>query len=184
MKEDHCSCCCHISSSENCKECLILHGLESLESTDNENRAIINSRKRSTDEEIKERQIGIFECITNYPDTTQEELAVKYSVSVSTIQRDMDAIKATTPEWANDLAKGGFLHKVRIASARIDNQISRLQHRIDHEDLDPRTEAYLMQKINEFTQSQLNIEVHPVLQDLKKINQKLASLPEHITSAY
>ena len=182
MTEMYCNCCCHISS-ENCNDCLILHGIESLENSIADNHIAIIHKKRSTDEEINDRRNKIFNDLVNYPDTTQEELAVKYSVSLSTIQRDMDAIKNTDPDWVDKLLRKDFLHKVRITSARIDKQISKLQYRLDNEDLDPKTEAYLMQKINEFATNQLNVEVNPALQHLRKINEKLASLPKHITSS-
>jgi len=185
MKEqtirDTCQCNCHVLQ-KNCEECLILHGIDALGNKNIENQVAMGLRRRATDDEIKERRNKISKIITNYPNTTQEELTDMFSVSLSTIQRDLDVIKDASFEWVDDLVRGGFLHKIRASSSRIDNFISRLQYRIDHEDLDPKTEAYLMQKINEFADSQIKETHIPFFQRLKQINDKLGTLPKNFTS--
>lgn len=167
-----CDCNCHILN-EACDECLVLHGIESLERRDNQNQTVYSQRKRGTFDEIKERRNKIVKIITDYPNTTQEELASTFNVSLSTIQRDMDAMNDDTSRWVDDSARKGIAHKARVSSFRIDNQISRLQYRINHENLDPKTEAFLMEKINQFAATQIGIEGSPVLKKLKKYSDEL-----------
>lgn len=167
----------HIEGKEDLR---ILQGIQSLELQNDPIHIDVKQRKRATYDEIEERQNEILRILVDNPGISQEALSTMLGVSISTLQRDLVVVKNRSFKWIEELSRGDFIHRARIASLRIDRHIAILQERINSGNLDPKNEALLMKTINEFAQLQLDLEAKPLFYQLKKINDKLGQIPQQL----
>jgi len=139
-------------------------------------------RKRATEDEILARQelIGTFKTISPSItiDDLKKELHIKgYTVTRSTIYRDIQEIEDRAWQWSDRLAKSGFVFSCEQAAKRNGTLIATLNVALD-EAREPRDKAIIARTINELQLTKINIEGRATYQRLKKARDKYMGAEE------
>ena len=97
---------------------------------------------------------------------TQEQIADKLNVSISTIQRDVKKLRDSNHGWLEDLVKNGLIHAYREGLEGYRNDMTKLRDMLDDKDTkkDKSLQVRIFKTIGDLRKHYLEmLSVHPMV---------------------